>query len=216
MTKLIIFDLDGTLADTIESIRQALNMTMDTYGFPTLDYDTVRSIVGHGARNLIRDACPKGTFDSKDRFFEEVYAKYCDMYEMCHLQVKECYTGMKEAVLSLKEKGYALAVLSNKQDPFTRGIVAQLFPTDTFACVRGQTSLPVKPDPTAPLLIAESLGISPQESAFVGDSDVDVKTAKNAGMLSVAVTWGYRSEECLTECRPDHIAHTPDELVNFF
>lgn len=216
MIKLLIFDLDGTIADTIEAISNGLNLTMKNYGFKTHSTDEVRAMVGSGARNLVRQACPSGTFDKNEDFFEEVYKNYCDMYSVTYLDTKECYAGMKEAMQSLKKLGFTLAVLSNKQDPFTKGIVAQLFDDDTISFVQGQTDLPLKPDPTVPLWIAANLGFEPYECAFVGDSDVDIKTAKNAGMTSVAVSWGYRDRDALLALNPDILADTPVELTKFF
>lgn len=216
MIKLLIFDLDGTLADSVGAIRQALNLTMQNYGFPTHDYEKVKSMVGHGAKNLVRCACPQGTFDNNDALFSEIYQNYCDMYEQNYLETDRCYDGMLEAVISFYKKGYKLAVLSNKQDVFVKGIIAGLFPEGIISIAQGQTELPIKPDPTAPLLIAKELGVTAEETAFIGDSDVDVITAKNAGMTSVAVTWGYRSAECLAKCNPDMIASTPRELETFF
>ena len=216
MIKLLIFDLDGTIADTIEAIANGLNLTMKNYGFYTHETEAVRAMVGNGARNLVRTACPEGTFDGNEVFFEEVYKNYCDMYAITHLDTKECYAGMKEAMLALKARGYTLAVLSNKQDPFTKGIVAQLFEGDTISFVQGQTDMPLKPDPTVPLWIASSFGFEPYECAFIGDSDVDVKTGKNSGMTSVAVTWGYRDRDKLEALSPDFIADTPSELEAIF
>ena len=216
MIKLLIFDLDGTIADTIEAIANGLNLTMKNYGYPTHPYEAVKAMVGNGARNLVRSACPEGTFDGNEDFFEEVYKNYCDMYAVTHLDTKECYAGMKEAMLTLKSRGYTLAVLSNKQDPFTKGIVAQLFEDDTISFVQGQTKMPLKPDPTVPLWIASNLGFEPYECAFIGDSDVDVKTGKNAGMTSVAVTWGYRDREALLALSPDILIDTPEELTEYF
>ena len=218
MLKLIIFDLDGTLADTIEAIANGLNLTMKNYGFPTHSCEKTEKMVGNGAKNLVRRACPEGTFDGEggDALFAEVYQNYCDMYEQTYLDTKAPYDGIKEALESLKEAGYTLAVLSNKQDPFVKGIVAQILPDGIISLAQGQTELPIKPDPAVPKMIAESFGFSPEECAFVGDSDVDVLTAKNAGMFSVAVTWGYRDRDILLSLFPDAVADTPAELEKIF
>lgn len=218
MIKLLIFDLDGTLADTLEAITNGLNLTMKYYGFPTHTEPEVRKMIGNGAKNLVRRACPEGTFDGEkgESFFAEVYKNYCDMYERTHLDTKVCYDGIPEVLERFINAGYTLAVLSNKQDPFTKGIVKQLAHEGTFAFVQGQTELPIKPDPTVPLMIAEKFGFKPEECAFIGDSDVDIKTGKNAGMMSVAVTWGYRDKAALLELCADAYADTPSELENIF
>ncbi len=218
MLKLIIFDLDGTLADTLEAITNGLNLTMKNYGFPTISCEETRRIIGNGAKNLVRRACPAATFEGEngDAFFAEVYGNYCDMYERTHLDTKVPYDGIKETLENLKNAGYTLAVLSNKQDPFVKGIVAQIVPEGIISLAQGQTELPIKPDPTVPKMIAERFGFLPEECAFVGDSDVDVLTAKNSGMFSVAVTWGYRDRDVLLSLSPDAVADTPEELEEIF
>ncbi len=218
MLKLIIFDLDGTLADTLEAITNGLNLTLKSYGFPALSCEETRKIIGNGAKNLVRRACPEGTFEGEggDAFFAEVYGNYCDMYEKTYLDTKEPYDGIKEVLESLKNAGYTLAVLSNKQDPFVKGIVAQIVPEGIISLAQGQTELPIKPDPTVPKMIAEQFGFSPDECAFVGDSDVDILTAKNSGMFSVSVTWGYRDRDILLSLCPDAIADTRQALQEIF
>ena len=218
MLKLVIFDLDGTLADTLEAITNGLNLTLKNYGFPAISCAQTRKIIGNGAKNLVRRACPEGTFEGEggDTFFAEVYGNYCTMYEKTYLDTKVPYDGIKDLLESLKEAGYTLAVLSNKQDPFVKGIVAQIIPEGIISLAQGQTELPIKPDPTVPKMIAEQFGFSPDECAFVGDSDVDILTAKNSGMFSVAVTWGYRDRDILLSLCPDAVADTSEELRNIF
>ena len=216
--KLLIFDLDGTLANTLEAITNGLNLTMKNYGFPTHSCEEATKMIGNGAKNLVRSACPKGTFDGENgsELFAEIYQNYCDMYAKTYLDTKECYAGIPEVVAKFKEAGYMLAVLSNKQDPFVKGIVDQILPEGTIALAQGQTELPIKPDPTVPLMIAEKFGVKPEECAFIGDSDVDIHTAKNAGMFSACVTWGYRPKNALLELSADAYADTPDELEKIF
>ncbi len=218
MIKLLIFDLDGTLANTIEAIKHGLNLTMRHYGFPEHDYDSVRDMVGNGAKNLIRRACPEGTFSGEngEKLFAEIYQNYCDMYSVTYLDTKECYEGIPEALAELKRRGYLISILSNKQDPFVKALAEQLLPKGVVSFAQGQTELPIKPDPTVPLMICDKFGLTPCECAFIGDSDVDVKTAKNAGMFSVAVTWGYRDAEMLKKLSPDAMADTASQLVKIF
>ena len=138
------------------------------------------------------------------------------MYKRTHLDTKVCYDGIEEALTTISKTGAKLAVLSNKQDEFVRGIVDQILPKGLISHAQGQTALPIKPDPTVPLMIAEKFGCKPEECAFVGDSDVDVKTGHNSGMFSVAVTWGYRDRECLLALSPDAVADKPSDLVDIF
>ena len=213
MIKLIIFDLDGTLADTVESIREAVNMALAKWGFPQRTYKETCDAIGCGAKNLIRGVLPDALREDEELVCS-VLADYEKFYDSTHTSVKECYPYVKECICTLQKRGYTLAVLSNKQDVYTKNIVASLFACDTFAFVAGQTELPRKPDPTVPLMIADKFGFAPSECAFMGDSEVDVATAKNAGMLSVACAWGYRPKENLVGA--DHIIESAEELLHIF
>jgi phosphoglycolate phosphatase len=123
---------------------------------------------------------------------------------------------MSEALHTLHEKGYAIAVLSNKQDAYVKKIVGLLFPDGIVVHAQGQTDLPIKPDPTVPLMIARALGFSPEETIFIGDSDVDIITGKNAGMRTVGCAWGYRGRENLVAAGADHVIDHASELLDLF
>ncbi len=213
--RLLIFDLDGTLADTIWSIREGVNLAMKKHSFPEKSYDETRMNVGNGARELIRRSMPEGAAEDKE-LFDRVYDDYESFYAETCGHCRECYDGMLEALLTLKERGYTIAVLSNKQDRFVKIMVDSLLPKGLAALSVGQTDLPKKPDPTVPLMIAGSLGFEPFEVAFIGDSDVDIKTAENAHMLSVGCAWGYRGREVLAEAGSDIIIDHPTELCRLF
>ncbi len=211
--KLLILDLDGTLADTIESIREGVNLAMNKYGYPERNYGEVRRAIGNGARELIRLSLPEGSDAALvDRVFRDYHAFYGETYTHC----TECYEGIPESLLTLKERGYTLAVLSNKQDVYVKELVKILLPEGLVASAAGQTDLPKKPDPTVPLMIASSLGFAPSETAFIGDSEVDVLTGKNAGMLTVGCSWGYRDRDVLVESQADFVLDRPSELVEIF
>ena len=213
--KLLIFDLDGTLADTLVTIRDAVNMCMEHFGYPTLDLVTTRQNVGNGVKVLIQKSLPEyalqidGELDRALEYFRGCYLK-------THDNIDDCYDGLKDIVYQLKDSGYELAVLSNKPDPLVKNIVAKLFKEGTFAVSMGQTELPKKPDPYVPLMIAAQLGYTPKETYFIGDSEVDVMTARNAGMTPVVVTWGFRDREDLLCLDPDVIVDTPSQLQEFF
>ena len=214
MIKLLIFDLDGTLADTLDAITRALNITMEHFGFPTHSYEQARKMIGNGAKNLVRISCPEGTFEGEggEARFEEIYKFYSATYDKTYLDTDHPYDGLYDVLEDLKRKCFTLAVLSNKPDHYTKDIVAQIFRDGLFSHVQGQTNMPVKPDPTAPHYIAKNFGVLPNECAFIGDSDVDVKTAKNSGMFSLAVSWGFRDKNILESLEPDAIADTPEQL----
>lgn len=211
--KLLIFDLDGTIADTICSIRDAINLTMDKYGLPRRDYEHVKRSVGNGARELVRRCLPDDMREDAE-LAERAFCDYDELYEQTYANIDGCYDGMSEAIHSLYEKGYMIAVLSNKQDAYVKKIIEILFPDGIMSYVAGQTELPKKPSPVVPLMIAESLGVKPENCAFIGDSDVDVLTGKNAGMTSVGCSWGYRPRETLEGA--DFVIDSPAELMEIF
>ncbi len=206
-----IFDLDGTLADTIDAIRQSVNDTMRQYHYPERSYDEVRCAIGNGAKNLIRGTLPS-ELSEDEALVDRVFSTYQDNYDKNHLATDRCYDGIVELIASLRAAGIRLAVLSNKQDRHVRGLVAQLFPNGEFEITMGQTELPRKPDPTVPLLIAARLGVAPGDCAFIGDSEVDIRTAKNAGMPAIGCAWGYRDAQVLSDEGADVIAATPAQL----
>ena len=210
--KLFIFDLDGTIADTIESIREAINMTMKGYGYPEKSYEEVRCAIGNGARELIRRCLPEEKRED-EAYVAEVFARYESHYDVTYVHLNGCYSGVREAILDLHKKGNILAVLSNKQDLYTKKIIDWLFPEHPFSFVQGQTDLPRKPDPTVPRMIMEQLGMSGKNVFFVGDSEVDVLTAHNAGMTAVGCTWGYRGEEILRQSGADILLHHGEEIA---
>ena len=211
--KLLILDLDGTLADTIESIREGVNIAMHKHGYPERSYEQVRCAIGTGARELIRLSLPEdASAELVDRVFRDYHTAYGETYAHC----TECYEGIPESLLELKQRGYTLAVLSNKQDVYVKELVKILLPEGLIVSAAGQTDLPKKPDPTVPLMIARALGFAPDEVAFVGDSEVDVLTGKNAGMLTVGCSWGYRDRAVLIESQADFVLDRPTELLEIF
>ena len=212
---LLIFDLDGTVADTLYSIMEAVNMCMEHYGFQLKTYQEVRAAVGSGAKNLIMKTMPAEYAKDPERA-EEIYRYFQKCYDQTYDHIEGCYAGMKEAMLELCARGYTLAVLSNKPDAYVKGIIYSLFDKKTVPLAMGETSLPKKPDPTSAWYIAERLGFDMSECAFIGDSDVDIRTAKNAKMRSVAVSWGFREREALVSLDPDFIIDTPNGLVEIF
>lgn len=212
-TKLLIFDLDGTLADTLISIRDSVNMVLEKHQLPLRTYDEVMWAIGNGARELMRRSVPAELSTDQD-FIDRIYEDYTEAYNKTFANVDGCYPFVSEVLHTLKDRGYTLAVLSNKPDFYTKRIVETLFSDGTVSFAAGQTSLPRKPDPTVPLMIAERFGVSPQECAFIGDSDVDVMTAKNSGMTAVACSWGYRPKEALQDA--DYIIDDARELLSIF
>ena len=210
-TNAIIFDLDGTLAYTIEDIQTGVNNMLDRLGYKTRTKAEVLKFINNGARELVRRSLPKSVQDS-ELIIDTALAVYEEEYAKCYCEKTRVYDGMTEALTSLKKKGYKLAVISNKQDMFVKTIIAKLFDKKLFAVVMGQDKLPPKPDPTSTLLICKQLGAKPSGCIYVGDSDVDMKTAKNADIKSIGVSWGYREVGILNTAGADYIAETPEEM----
>ena len=213
--RLLIFDLDGTLADTIDSIREGVNMAMVKYGFPERSYEEVRLAIGNGARELIRLSMPKDAAADASAV-DRVFADYNYFYGITYPHCDRCYDGMLEALVELKSRGYMIAILSNKQDVYVKALAESLFPKGMIASAMGQTELPKKPDPTVPLMMAKELGFTSEQTAFIGDSEVDILTAKNAGMLSVGCPWGYRGRAALMDASADIILASPSALTSVF
>ncbi len=210
--KAIIFDLDGTLIDSIADITECANLVLSKYGFPTLPVGRFRELVGDGFVNLTRKIIPESEL-SPERiamFIDEYRELYRERWS-CHTTV---YDGIHELLDTLQEKGIALSVLSNKRDDFTKLCVAHFFPKVRFVDVRGERSdTPMKPAPDAALSIARACNVTPGECLFVGDSEIDIETAKRAGMTGVGVLWGFRQREIIEAAGAEYIVRQPSEIA---
>jgi len=152
-----------------------------------------------------------------DHKVDEALAFYDAAYGQTYMEVDGCYDGMHDALVTLKERGYTIAILSNKQDSYVKLIAEQIIEKGIVTVAMGQkVGYPTKPDPTVPLLIASELGFAPCDCAFIGDSDVDVRTARGSGMIGVGCSWGYREREILEKLGADFIIDTPSELLDIF
>ena len=210
----VIFDLDGTLADTMDDLLTAMNGMLVDLGFPERTRDDLLRFINRGARYFVGRSLPDGSVpDFNDPLVDRALVIYGEHYAKCCLDKTRPFDGVPEAVDELKRAGVRVGVLSNKQDAFVKETVQKLYP-GVFDVIRGQTALPEKPDPAGAFAVAEELGVPFSECAVVGDSDIDMKTGINAGMLPVGVSWGYRSEECLVEAGAEIIVREPRELVS--
>ncbi len=210
--KALIFDLDGTVADTIYAINEGINLMLEELGFESIGYDDVLKFVNFGARGYVEGALPSPFCDDA-AFVDRALEIYNQKYALTYMHTTECYEGVPEAIEKLKPY-FRLGMLSNKQDEFVLKLEKQLFREGLFEISHGtRDGVEPKPHPQAPLEFCKFFGLEPDEIAFVGDSDVDVLTAINAGMVAVDVSWGYRDEETLRRVGAQYIAHTPDELV---
>ncbi|MBR5755122.1 MAG: HAD family hydrolase [Erysipelotrichaceae bacterium] len=211
MIKGIIFDLDGTTLSTLEDIKNSLNTILERHGYPTKTYDEVRMLVGNGSRNLIRNAIPDG---SDEELVADILKEYVEDYSInYHIETKP-YEGIPELLKKLQEKGILMAINSNKPDRITKALIAESFPDIDFLEVTGQRDdLPRKPDPTQANKTVELMGLNKEEVLYIGDSETDIKTAKNAELKSVGCLWGFRDRQTLEDSGADHIVSCPEEII---
>jgi phosphoglycolate phosphatase len=207
----LIFDLDGTLVDSLQGIADSLNRALHSVGLPGHSLEKVRGFIGNGSRVLIERGVPEG---SNESFIDTVEQAFKADYESTWPQGTSAYEGINELLEHLQSCGFPLAVLSNKPHPFTLAMVSRLFPSIDFAVVLGQLAgIPHKPDPTGALEISNILRLRPQDCTVIGDSTMDIETAQNAGMQSIGVTWGFHDHERLVAAGADRLVHAPQELL---
>ena len=214
MIKLCIFDLDGTILDTITTITYYVNETLKKYGMKPITNERCAEFVGQGAKNLIKRALIENGEESLDRL-DTILSDYKALYDNNPGYLTKEFPGTTEMLKKLKEKSIKLAVLSNKQDYSTRVVVEELFP-GIFDEVRGAVDgAPLKPDPTVPSEIAKNLGVLPSECAWIGDTPVDIKTGIALGVsLNIGVSWGLRYPEQLIEAGCDVVVNKPVEILD--
>ena len=207
----VIFDLDGTLADTLDDIAFALNRTLERFGLPTHPRDAYRYFVGDGVRVLIERAVPADRAD----LVEPILAEYLPYLVEHGADQATLYPGIADLLDALTARGIPFAVLSNKPHESTVEVVKKLADRWTFAAVRGQRdSEPRKPDPTIALDIARQLNVASANCFFVGDTRVDMETAVAAGMFAVGCLWGFRDREELEQFGAKAIIEHPVELLD--
>lgn len=197
----LIFDLDGTLVDSLPGIAASLNRALGRLGLPGHGPAEVRGFIGNGSLELARKAVPAG---SPDDLARQVEADFKEDYAFTWPDGTAPYSGVPECLAALAAAGFPLAVLSNKPHDFTVEIVARLFPATAFDPVFGQRpEVPRKPDPEAALQIARHWGLAPENCRFIGDSTIDLATAAAAGIPAVAVAWGYHDAADLAAAGAD-------------
>lgn len=214
MIKCCIFDLDGTILDTLNSIAYFVNRTLDKNGIAPISKEECRKFVGNGATKLISRALEhRSITDEKEMV--RIRDEYICEYDSNPTYLTDVFPGVREMLKELKARGIKLAVLSNKQDSSTKSAVEHFFP-NTFDVVMGGTdTTPLKPNPECPLKIAESFSVKPHEVAFIGDTAVDVETGKNmkAG-ITIAVDWGLRPVSESIEAGADKIVSRAEEILS--
>jgi phosphoglycolate phosphatase len=206
----LIFDLDGTLVDSLPGIAASLNRTLTAHGLPGHSDARVRLFVGDGLRNLILRAAPRG---ADPALVESLLGLYRKDYALSWQSGSSVYPGVANLLDELQKSGYEMSVLSNKTHDFTVEMAREMFPSIRFAAVLGQREgIPHKPHPAGALQLADILGASAANCVVIGDSTMDLETAANAGMRAIAVGWGYHDRERLLAAGATRLIDHPSEL----
>ncbi|MDP4174927.1 MAG: HAD family hydrolase [Bacteroidota bacterium] len=208
----IIFDLDGTMANTLEDLSDSMNRVLAEKCFPTHSYELYKTIIGKGLRNLVTSSLPE--INRTNETIDECYNLMMEDYSNNCLNKTHLYKGFAEVIEKLKQQGIKLAVLSNKIDDLTQRIVDHLADAKNFDVILGaQPDVPPKPDPKGALLIAKRMGIAPENILYIGDTGIDMLTANKAGMKAIGAAWGFRTKKELHDNGAMVILNLPVELL---
>ena len=209
--KACIFDLDGTLTNTLESMTYSVNLTLKEMGLSQITKDQCRMFVGNGARVLIEESLKVSGDPKASRI--EIYGRIFDQNCTYHVTL---YEGIPEMLKALKDRGIHLAVLSNKPDRQTVKVVKEIFGDNIFDYAQGQKDgIRRKPEPDGVWYLMEQMQVSKEECLYIGDSEVDAATGKNAGLKTIGVLWGFRDRKTLETAGADHLIERPEELLQF-
>ena len=210
----VLFDLDGTLLDTLDDLADSVNVTLESLGFPTHPVDAYRYFVGDGAEKMVRRALPETHREPEavGAAVAQVRAEYGRRWAA----KTRPYEGVPELLNALRERGVLMTILSNKPDDFTKLVVSKLLPERDFAVVLGaRDAVALKPSPKAALEIADRLAIPPAQFLYVGDTDTDMKTATAAGMYAVGALWGFREGDELLAGGASVLIERPLDLLRY-
>lgn len=207
----IVFDLDGTLLDTLEDLTDSINYVLGAFSFPLRTVNEVRSFVGNGNRKLVERALPQGT-DSVT--FEKAFSMFREYYPS-HSQIKTApYPGITELVDALDKAGVMMAVATNKPEKTAEALCNKLFGGKIRVTVGQREGMPIKPDPAGVHLAMELLGAKAGETVYIGDSEVDVQTAHNAGLPCIGAEWGFRGRAVLEENASEYIVSSASQIAD--
>lgn len=212
MIRAVLFDLDGTLADSLIDLADGVNRAMEQKGYPAHEVDAFKYFVGDGIPKMIERALPPEHRTSDE--VNEIKDIFLSYYSIHYADNTYAYDGMPELVSALKSKGFIVAVVTNKEQAMANEVVTSLY-GDVFDLIFGKRDgIPAKPDPTAALLAMKELGVKPSECVFIGDSGMDVATAVNSGAVPVGELWGFRKEDELLANGAKYIISKPHELLD--
>ena len=212
MVKAVLFDLDGTLVNSLTDLANSANYALAAFGFPTHETEKYKYFVGNGIPKLIYRILPENSRDEKTQ--AEVKKKFFEHYSVHYADNTCAYSGVPLVVAKLKEKGIKVAVVTNKAHSAAVEVIEKLYPK-TFDIICGQRDgIPTKPDPAMALSVMHKLGVKPEECVFVGDSGPDAATGVNCGATPVGVLWGFRTADELIENGAKYLADTPEKLLS--
>lgn len=213
MYNTFIFDLDGTLLNTLDDLAASVNYALRTHGMPERTLDEVRSFVGNGVRLLMERAIPEGSANPR---FEETFATFRAYYMEHSLDTTRPYDGIPEMIHALKQRGCRLAVVSNKFYAATQELIRHFFPEITVAIGEHESEgIRKKPAPDTVFEALRQLGVGKEKAVYVGDSDVDLQTARNSGLPCISVLWGFRNRDFLLAHGATTFISRPEKLLSY-
>ena len=208
----VIFDLDGTLLNTLNDLAASTNYALRWAGMPEHSVDDVRRFVGNGVKKLMERAIPDGLDNPK---FDETYATFRKHYLEHSLDTTKPYSGIPEVLAELKRRGKKLAIVSNKFYAATQELARHFFPETIEVAIGERENIRKKPAPDTVLEAMRQLGVGKEGTVYIGDSDVDIDTARNVGVPCISVLWGFRDRDFLIEHGATHLISKPEELLKF-
>lgn len=210
MYQAVIFDLDGTLLDTLEDLMDGVNHVLVARGYPQRSIEEIRQFVGNGLGKLIERAVPEGTSEEIQlQILDEFRVFYTD-----HCRIKTGpYEGIMELLQYLKEHGFKMAIVSNKNDTAVKELAKYYFADCIEVAIGEREGIRRKPAPDSVYEALRILGVHKEQAVYVGDSEVDRETAANAGLNCISVTWGFRQESLLRSLKPEYLIHRPEEVI---
>ncbi len=214
MKRLAIFDLDGTLLNTIADLATATNQALAHFGYPTYNTEVYRFFVGNGIDKLFERALPEDARTQENIL--KIRSRFLPYYNEHNADLSRPYPGITEMLRSLQSHRILMAVASNKYQTATQKLIEHFFPDIAFTAILGQREgIPAKPNPQIVFEIMEKAGVEKKDTAYIGDSGVDMETGRNAGVDTIGVVWGFRPREELEACRPQLIAHQCEDILKF-
>lgn len=206
----VLFDLDGTLLDTLEDLFRTVNEAFRIGGYPERSKEDVRAATGHGAAYLLKTLLPD---DVSGKEAERILEEYKPLLKKNQNDNTKPYEGILELASELKKRGIKAAINSNKPDEVARGLAEIYFKDSVDACIGDKSGVVRKPDAEGALLLLKEMGKTPKDAVYVGDSEIDIATAKNLGVPAIGVTWGFRDRDVLEEAGADFIIDKPAQLL---